>query len=346
MGHLDQLAKLTFAEETGLITSNAVEWQAGPEMGLTEVHGDGLFRVLEPERLIPLAWPWPAAQKPEQILVEVKMVGDHLDEPAMERALLRRQAFQVQRMESDEPRWRGQQALWLTAPILPEYLGEVRRVRRVAAGCYWIEPASFEFLWIAANELPLCEELIPFLLARSGRPLVEFVRWVTTRRPPSYVLRMIEILPMPMSVQEEFERYLAPVPRDDPEIRERSRNITKMLLKHHPEVSEELIEQGIEQGIERGIEQGIERGIEQGIERGIEQGIEQGIERGIEQGIERGLTPLVHQYERRLGRSLTAEEHHALLDRFTRLGSDRIGDVVLDLSAEALGAWLADPAAV
>jgi hypothetical protein len=31
MGDLDQLAKLTFAEETEVITGNAVVWQAGPD---------------------------------------------------------------------------------------------------------------------------------------------------------------------------------------------------------------------------------------------------------------------------------------------------------------------------
>ncbi|NUQ78094.1 MAG: hypothetical protein HUU21_31570 [Polyangiaceae bacterium] len=98
------------------------------------------------------------------------------------------------------------------------------------------------------------------------------------------------------------------------------------MLKHHPEVREELIEKGIEQGIEKGIEQGIEQ--------------------GIEKGIEQGLMPLLHQFERRLGRALTPDEHHALRERFNRLGANRLGDVVLDLSAVALVAWLADPNAM
>jgi hypothetical protein len=122
---------------------------------------------------------------------------------------------------------------------------------------------------------------------------------------------MLEIVPMPLTVQEEFERYLAPVPREDPEIRQRGRNLTEMMLRHFPEVREELIEKGIE--------------------------------RGIEKGIEKGLMPLAHQFERRLGRALTPEEHHALRERFDRIGSNRLGDVVLDLSAAALAAWLADP---
>jgi hypothetical protein len=310
MGHLDQWAKTTFAEETEAVTQGAVIWESGPEIGLTEVHADGLFLVRNPASLAALSWPWPAAQPHNEILVEIKMPGDHLDERALERALLRRQARQVQRLEADEPRWRGQQPLWLVAPTLSEGLPALRTVRRRAPGCYAIGPSSFDFLWIAANNLPLREELIPFLVARSGSALVEFARWVVKRRPASWILRMLEIVSMPLSVQEEFERYLAPVPRDDPEIRERSRNLTRMMLKHHPEVSEELIE------------------------------------KGIEKGVEEGLKPLAHLFERRLGRALTAGEHHTLRQRFERIGPERLGDVVLDLSSEALAVWLADPRAV
>jgi hypothetical protein len=52
------------------------------------------------------------------------------------------------------------------------------RITGGAAGWQW-----HRFLWIAANELPLVDELIPFLLARSGQALDEFSRWVAPRRP-------------------------------------------------------------------------------------------------------------------------------------------------------------------
>jgi len=306
MGYLDQLAKLTFAEETEAITGGAVLWQPGPEIGLTDVRLDGLFVIKNPGLLAPLPWPWPAARSHDEIVHEQKMPGDHLDDRAQERALLRRQARQVQRMETEapgQPRWQGQLPLWMSAPILHKGLSAIRRVRRAAPGCYFIGPSSFEWLWIAANELPLREELVPFLIGRSGQALVEFARWILTRRPAVWLLRMLEIVPMPLSVQEEFERYLAPIPRDDPEVRQRGRNVTKMMLRNYPEVREEL----------------------------------------IEEGIERGLMPLLHLVERRLGRALTPDEHHALRERFNRLGSNRLGDVVLDLCADALAAWLADP---
>jgi hypothetical protein len=63
----------------------------------------------------------------------------------------------------------------------------------------------------------------------------------------------------------------------------------------------------------------------------------------IQKGIEQGLQPLRHQIERRLGRRLDAAEQAVLLRRFATVSGDRLGDIVLDLSADALAAWLADP---
>jgi len=61
-----------------------------------------------------------------------------------------------------------------------------------APGCYWVEPPWQRFLWIAANELPLLDELVPFLLARSGQKLDEFCHWVAPRRPLEWVLTMLD----------------------------------------------------------------------------------------------------------------------------------------------------------
>ncbi|KYF72359.1 hypothetical protein BE11_50850 [Sorangium cellulosum] len=45
----------------------------------------------------------------------------------------------------------------------------------------------------------------------------------------------------------------------------------------------------------------------------------------------------------RLGRPLTEAETTALAERLDRLREDRVGEVVLSSSAEALAAWLSDP---
>ncbi|WP_437836429.1 hypothetical protein [Sorangium sp. So ce1153] len=123
----------------------------------------------------------------------------------------------------------------------------MRKLRRVGAGCYGVEPAPFSFLWIAANELPLRDELVPFLVARSGRPLDEFARWVATRRRKEWVINMVQHTTMSTKVSEEVLRDFART--DDPEVLRRRRLILKVLLEECPEDAQQLL---IEQGIEAG----------------------------------------------------------------------------------------------
>ncbi|WP_437735181.1 hypothetical protein [Sorangium sp. So ce1335] len=270
MGQPDRFIKRTFAEEAEVITRGAVEWHDPPEMGLNKVQGDGLLSVHRPGDLLTLCEPWPQAGGHDEILIELKMPGDHVDVVAAQRALLRRQARQVQRVEERDPPWLGEEPLWLVAPHLPAWVGRVRELQRVAEGCYGVAPSPFQFLWIAANELPLRDELVPFLVARSGRPLDEFARWVATRRREEWVLSMVQYTTMSTKVREEilrnFERS------EDPEIRARQREILQSLLRAFPDVQQQWLEKGLEQGVEKGLEQGIEKGLEKGLEKGMEAG--------------------------------------------------------------------------
>jgi hypothetical protein len=79
--------------------------------------------------------------------------------------------------------------------------------------------------------------------------------------------------------------------------------------------------------------------------RGRKAGLKQGLEQGLQQGREQGLEPLVHQVTRKLGRPPTDRERATLARRLDTLGPSRLGDVVLDLDAPALAAWLANPRA-
>jgi hypothetical protein len=165
-------------------------------------------------------------------------VAPDLDRKAVERALLRRQARQVQRLEDQDASWLGEEPLWLVAPHVPDWLDAMRGPVCFAPGCYWVEPQWHRFLWIAANELPLVDELIPFLLARSGQALDEFSRWVAPRRPLDWVLPMLDYLPMSMPTREELLRRFAPV--DDPEIMARRRHSLKVLLEMDPQMRQQL----------------------------------------------------------------------------------------------------------
>ncbi len=190
MGHLELFAQRTFAEETERITDGAVGWQAPPEIRLEKVTSDGFLMIRRSHRLKQLAAPWPQAQPHHEVMLELKLAGNHLDRKAVERALLRRQARQVQRLEEQDASWLGDEPLWLVAPYVPEWLQNLRKPVRFAPGCYWIDPHVQNFLWIAANELPLLDELIPFLMARSGLALDDFCRWVAPRRLPEWTLTM------------------------------------------------------------------------------------------------------------------------------------------------------------
>jgi hypothetical protein len=244
MGQLELFAQRTFADETERMTGGAAGWQDPPEIRLGKVTSDGLLVIRRPQLLAPLPAPWPEAQPHGEVMIELKLAGNHLDRKAVERALLRRQARQVQRLEEEEQdaSWRGEEPLWLVAPHLPLWLEEMSRPVRFAPGCYRIDPRKQSFLWIAANELPLLDELIPFLLARSGHALDDFCRWVAPRRPLDWVLNMLEYLPMSMPTQEELLWRFGPV--DDPEIEARRQRILDFLLETSPQKKQQLQQEG------------------------------------------------------------------------------------------------------
>ena len=92
---------------------------------------------------------------------------------------------------------------------------------------------------------------------------------------------------------------------------------TERRVSYMCNLSEILIERGIEQGLERGIEQGIERGIEQGLERGIERGIEQGLEAFITDKLEDKISAdiIIKKLERKFG--LTHDKAIEYLKKYT-----------------------------
>ena len=153
-----------------------------------------------------------------------------------------------------------------------------------------------DVLWIAANELPLRLELLPFLFVRSGRPLVDLLVWAATLKGPAWVAGVLQLLPMTAELYEDLH-----VPTDPEEQRRIHLKVLRRWLELVPEAADEAVQ--------------------------------------------RGLQPLQHLFERRLSRRLSPSEQAVLRERLTMLGPDRLGDVVLDMDAATLSAWLADPAA-
>jgi len=241
MGHPEQFAQRTFAEETERVTKGAAGWQDPPEIRLEKVQPDGFLVIRQPHLLQDLPAPWPEAQPHAEVMIELKLAGNHLDRKEIARAQLRRQARELQRIEEDAS-WLGEEPLWIVAPHLPKWLDEMRKPESFAPGCYRVEPRARNFLWIAANELPLHHQLIPFLMARSGPALDAFAEWVAPHRPLEWVLTMLEYLPMSTLAREELLWRFGKA--EDPEVEARRQHILKVLLEASPQTKQELIDEG------------------------------------------------------------------------------------------------------
>lgn len=214
MGRPDQLLKYMLELEAPQATHDAVIFRVAPEIPTTELTPDGLLLTNTPDSLASLPAPWCLLR--HEAVVDGKMPGDHLDPLAVERCLWRRQARQVQRLEKESANPAPADcAAWIVAPHRPEWLADWQHhgwveLREVGAGCTSIQPSLHPFVWIAANELPLHEALVPFLLARSGQRLKEFIRWVVHVRPPEWLASVVRSLPEVAAMMPEFKPDLSP----------------------------------------------------------------------------------------------------------------------------------------
>ena len=314
MGQPDQWLKAVLADETPTLTGMAATFEAAPEIATTELRPDGLLRTTTPAALQHLAPPWSLLR--HEAVFDGKMPGDHVDPEALQRCTFRREARQAQRLAREKGEARVDPdpddcAAWVLAPHVPTWLRAWERAGRLVlvsagGGCWRVTPAMFPVLWIAANELPLREELIPFLTARTGAKLEEFMAWVRTRRAPEWLLELMYARP-----------EVAPIMR-----------IQAIKDHYTPEEEELLLDFFRGTGI---------------VEKVANEGRSEGLRDGRNEGRSEGLGAVEHQFARRLGRAVTPAEHAELLRRLDTLGAARIGDVVLDMAPDALAAWLADP---
>ncbi|MCU0659037.1 MAG: hypothetical protein MUF64_28415 [Polyangiaceae bacterium] len=242
MGKPDPFGKDIFAEETSLVTGGAFSFEIPPELPVFEVRIDGLLLAHDPDKVLTLPPPWSLASPLVPVIVDLKMQRDHLDLHAVELLLHRRQSWQAAQLRKDGA-YALQPGAWVVAAHVPEWSTSAEspwRWERVAPGCYRLQPCWFPLLWIAANELPLEEALLPFLVTRRGRALVDFCVWALQRRPMAWTWRMLQYVPMTQAQREQFLRYFPPT--DDPEVLENREQIARGLLKVFPKLRDEMLE--------------------------------------------------------------------------------------------------------
>lgn len=128
----------------------------------------------------------------------------------------------------------GELPLWLVAPHLPRWLTLQYDLTCFSEGCYRFLRSDFPFVWIAANELPLREELLPFLVARSGKALDELALWAFDRSPLDWMIDMLRSTAVSDPVRDELlERF---GPTDDPVVIERTRRMVRVFLRNDAEL--------------------------------------------------------------------------------------------------------------
>jgi hypothetical protein len=201
VGKPDQFVKELCAKNIAAATRAVHAFFVPPETPTTELFADGILQLKDPARLAELPAPWRLAAADETVL-EFKMQGDKLGPYEVERALLRRQAWQTQRAK-ERPQNRTRVPLWIVSAYLPDWAREESLVSVDAPGCYRLEPAVYRVYWIAANELPLREDLIPLLVTRTGRALIELALWLVDTGP-GICKELIEVVPMSETQYEEL----------------------------------------------------------------------------------------------------------------------------------------------
>ena len=279
MGQADQIAKEVMTTETVSSSGSCVVFEVPVEVPVGFVAPDGVMRVLDAVGLVRLPLPWRRLRF--DATTEIKMPGDHTDRSALARAELRRQVRFTRQLEQarDAPEKppathdARDYACWIVSASLPNWVNEdaaagLHTLCALDDGIWQVGPRPFDLLWIAANALPLEKELLPFLVARSGAALAEFLDWAVEVKGPAWVFHVVQHLPMD---QESTEKYAA-LYRDEEAQRRLKAEMTRKLLKILPEAGDEVRAEGLREGLREGKREGKREGLREGKREGKREG--------------------------------------------------------------------------
>jgi len=328
MGELDQTAKQILAQETPAATNRACRWEPPRELPLgAEVHPDGAIRVLHPDKLRDLPAPWSSLLGLAAV-VELKMPGDHTDHETWVRARSRQviwdqvELLALKRDEREAALASNRPTrpvtlpphadLVFVAPHLPDWIGAHSELILCGDGVWRVGGAGVRALWVAANDLPLHDALLPFLQVRSGRRRVEFIQWLVSKDElPGWFGRWMEAVKMDPADKELFDTTRHDTPDDGPwATPEQVRN---HFIRQVPELRQKLLDLARREGRQEGHKEGHKEGRQHSLR---------------------------HLFGLRLQRPLTETEATLLQRRAEELGPDHLDELVLNSTAEELEAWL------
>jgi hypothetical protein len=306
--NLDEIGKKVFEDETPLATKNALTFLRDPTSSLQSAEGDGLLLAkAENVNLSSMSAPWRffPREKPE-VMIELKMRGDHTDEYAVQRALLQRHALEFERRDKAHKQklpYKHSIPIWFVSAHFPRWLEMRAKFNRIEPGCYRYTWFMFDWYWFVSNELPLEEALIPFLMTRDGEALDDFFKWVTPLRRRHWVLPIMKVFHMNKDFIREVLR-LDPTP-EDPQHKADWAEITQELLDQDPELKARLMLKAKAEGEAAG-----------------------------------QVRTLKHLLELKVGRAMSEDEETFFTSELRRIGTEQISQLLMASQVQDLIAWL------
>ncbi len=95
------------------------------------------------------------------------------------------------------------------------------------------------------------------------------------------------------------------------------------------------------------VEEGVQGALQEALQEALPKAVQEALPKAVQEAKESWqVETMARLCRRRLGRPLTETENAALANRIEQLGEDRVEEVVLSSSSDALGAWLVDPNAM
>lgn len=312
MPNLDEIGKAVFEEETPKATQNALTFRRDPTSSLQSAEGDGLLLASSlGVNLSHMQAPWRFFPKDQpEVMIELKMRGDHTDEHAVHRALLQRNAWEFERRDKahklKQP-YNHTVPIWFVSAHFPRWLDIRAKFNLIEPGCYRYSSFLFDWYWFVSNELPLDEALIPFLMTRDGAHLEEFFKWVTPLRRSRWVFPILKVFHMNKDFIREVLR-LDPMP-EDPQHKADWAELTREFLDQDPELKEEILREATRTAEAKGEATGEAR-------------------------------TLKHLVELKVGRALTFDEETHFTSELRRLGTEQVSQLLIASQVQDLIAWL------
>jgi cation transport regulator ChaB len=127
--------------------------------------------------------------------------------------------------------------------------------------------------------------------------------------------------------------------------------LPKAVKEALPKAVQEALPKAVQEALPKAVKEALPKAVKEALPRAVQEAVQEVLPKAVQEGVQEALSKAKESWQletvarlcgRRLGRSLTEAEHVVIADRLNRLGEERVEDVILSSSADALAIWLAD----